>query len=59
MKDSKGREYDGWVLKTEKGLLPYTFAHTRWHLYDRHGYPSEPGADGYGAVKVRLVEVVE
>ncbi len=57
MKDSKGREYDGWVLKTERGLLPWSFHLTRKAVYEKYGYPSEPGCEGSEAVKVLLLEV--
>ncbi len=59
MKDSQGRTYDGWTLKTERGILPWSFRLTRKGVYERHGYPTEPGCEGMKAVKVRLVEVVE
>ncbi len=57
MKDSKGRDYDGWVLKTERGILPWSFHLTRREVYERHGYPSEPGCEESIAVKVLLLEV--
>ncbi len=59
MKDSRVREYDGWALKTERGILAWSFHLTRREVYKHHGYPTEPGCEGSRAVKVRLVEVVE
>ena len=55
MKDSEGREYDGWVLKNRKGhLLPWSFQLTRTKVL--HFWSGS--YDKVEAVKVRL-EVVE
>ncbi len=74
MKDSKGREYDGWVMAyPEKGsydLVTHTFATTRtdaWHnllgtfetASGRRRWHRKMRRAGYRAVKVRLVEVDE
>ncbi len=75
MKDSEGRDYDGWCMKYPEdwkgyGLASWTFGTTRvdaWHnllgtfatLGDRERWHRKIRRAGYRAVKVRLVEVVE
>ena len=57
MKDSKGREYDGWVFKSkDSSLYTWTFKRTRREL---HGADNDYSTWGLKAVKVRIVEVVE
>ena len=55
MKDSKGRIYDGWVLKRDGQLLAWTFKRTRSEIRRRYNYY---WAEKLPLTKVRI-EVVE
>ncbi len=61
MKDSKGRQYDGWVLKNSKGrLCMRSFERRRtvaWYHFTLRREKFRRA--GWRAVKVRFVEVVE
>lgn len=53
MKDSKGRDYDGWVLRSESGrLLVFSFCSTRTAVRTKF-----VGLARVKLAKVRLVEV--
>ena len=55
MKDSEGREYDGWVLKNRRGsLLTWTFCKTRTQVRGEWPYAH---LENLEVVKVRIVEV--
>ncbi len=68
MKDSKGREYDGWVVRRSNGTLNLCyFRKTKAEILDYFQHVNETRREvrarlrrwGFTFVKVRLVEVVE
>ncbi len=66
MKDSKGREYDGWTIRRSNGRLdPWFFERTKTAVLDHFQSRLETRREvrarlrrwGFTIVKVRLVEV--